>query len=146
MCISQHLDFDVARALDIALEKQARIVEGGLGLGARRDQRLRQIVRRRDDADALATTAARRLDHDRPADALGFLAEAIDIRLIRLEAGHERHARLRHQRARLGLDTHRSDGGRRRPDPDQPGVDDHLGERLRFGKEAVARMHAVAAG
>ena len=45
----------------------------------------------------------------------------------------------------LGLVAERLDGRGRRADPDQPGVDDGLGEVGVLGEEAVARVHRVGA-
>ena len=46
LAVAEHLDLDVARPLQIFLEIDRVVAEGGLGLGARGRERLREIVRR----------------------------------------------------------------------------------------------------
>ena len=60
-------------------------------------------------------------------------------------AGHQRGADLLRDVAGLDLVAQRGDGGRRRTDPDQPGVEDGLREVGVLGQEPVARVHRVGA-
>ena len=46
LAVAEHLDLDVARALQIFFEIDRVVAEGGLGLGARGGERVRQVVRR----------------------------------------------------------------------------------------------------
>src|SRR3546814_19132841 len=68
MLVAQHLDFDMARLLDVFLDEDAIVAEGILRLVGRRRKALRHFVGRARDAHALAAAAGRSLDHNRTAD------------------------------------------------------------------------------
>ena len=61
-------------------------------------------------------------------------------------AGHRRHAGLRRHLARRDLVAHQADRFGARPDEDQPGALDRLGEGGVLRQEAVAGMDGVGAG
>src|SRR6185295_3361814 len=63
---------------------------------------------------SLASTARGRLDEDRKAELRRRGFECFEILLIFLIAGHDGHARTRHQPFGLDLRTHRADRRRRR--------------------------------
>ena len=54
--------------------------------------------------------------------------------------GHDRNARLDHQRLGRILEAHRPDGGSRRSDKDQPRLLAGIGESRILGKKPVTRM------
>ena len=66
--VGEHLDLDVARLLDVALQVDGGVAERGLGLVLRLAHGGGKGIRIAHDADALAAAAAGRLDHERQAD------------------------------------------------------------------------------
>ena len=89
------------------------------------------------DPHAAAAAAGRRLDQHRQVG-LGHRR--------RVELGQHGHAGGGHQLLGLDLGAHRRDRGRRRADPDQPGVEHGLREVGVLGQEAVAGVDGVGAG
>ena len=146
VAIAEHLDLDVARLDDRALEDHGRIAERALRFGSRAAQRVGQRGGVLHQPHAAAAAAGHRLDHHREADLAG-LRDHRGIALIRaLVAGHARHAGLQHDLLGAGLVAHRGDRLRRRADEHQPGIAAGRGEILVLGEEAVAGMHRVGAG
>ena len=143
--VGQHLDLDVARRLDIALEVDGGVAEGAARLAPRRAQRARQLAGGADHAHALAAAAHGRLDHDgiahlgRHARGLGVVGDG------RLRARHHRHAQPDGGAPRRDLVAHGADGRGGRPDEDEPGGGARLGEARVLGEEAVARVHRLRA-
>ena len=107
--VGQHLDLDVARVGQVALEVDGGVAEELLALAGGALEGLLELVGLERDAEALAAAAARGLDRDRVADLLGDLRGGLDV-LDRLGgARHDRDARGLHQLARLRLRAHRLD-------------------------------------
>ena len=95
-----------------------------------------------------AAAAERGLDRDRQAVLVAANAITSSAPADRVgRAGGQRRADLGLAMCRaLDLVAERLDGGRRRADPGQPGVDDRLREVGVLGQEAVAGVHRVGAG
>ena len=144
--VGEHLDLDVARVLEVALEVDAVVGEELLALAGGALEGLLEVVGRHRDAEALAAAAARRLAGDRVADLLGLLARRLDVRGRLGRAGHDRHAGLGHDLARPRLRAHRLDRLRRRADEDDAGLGAGAGEVGVLGEEAVAGMDRLGAG
>ena len=66
--VAQHLDLDMARMVEILLEIDRIVAEGGLGLGAGEREGLGRRVGVVDDLHAASAAAGDRLDQHRPAD------------------------------------------------------------------------------
>ena len=145
--VAEHLDLDVARAFQPALEKDRPVAErrDRLAPGAG-DRARRARSRRSHDPHAAPAAAGRRLDQHRIAD----LSAPRPLDRRRPPARRRRAGSARPQRPQLlgrELVAHRArstsgDG----PDPDQPGGDHRLGERGVLGQEPVAGMHGVGSG
>ncbi len=146
VAVAEHLHLDVARRDDDLLDQHGGIAECGLRLALRALQRRGKIVLAFHQAHAAPATAGHRLDHDRIADALGFLGERLGRLAVALVARHHRHAGLGRDRLGVGLAAHLPHGGGRRPDELDARFAHGLGEIGVFGQEAVARMDAVGAG
>ena len=74
------------------------------------------------DAPQPATAAARgRLDQHRVADLVRLLLQELRVLPLAVIAGHDRHARLLHQRLGAILEAHGADRGGRRPDENEAG-------------------------
>ena len=135
--VGEHLDLDVAAALDVALGEHGAVAEGRPRLPLGGGERVGEIVGGAHDAHAPSAAAGRRLDEQRQADGV----EALDARV-----GEHRHAGGPHHRLGPDLRPHRGDRRRRRTDPRQSGGEDRLGERRRLGEEPVAGMDGIGAG
>ena len=144
--VGEHLDLDVARVRQVALDVDGRIREELLALARGALERLLELVLRLGDAEALAAASARRLDGDRVADRVrDHLARVLD-RLDRVgRARHDRHARLLHDLAGAGLRAHRVDRARGRADEDDPGLVAGAREGGVLGEEAVAGVDGLGA-
>ena len=146
--VGQHLDLDVARVGQVALEVDGRVAEELLALAGGALERVLQLVLAERDAEALAAAAAGRLDRDRIADRVRRSASRRVLdRSDRLgRAGHDRHAGRRHHLAGAGLGAHRLDRRGGRADERDPALLERGGERRVLGEEAVAGMDRLGAG
>ena len=97
------------------------------------------------DLEAAAAAAERRLDGDRQAVPARERDDLVGPADRAGGAGRQRGADRAGDVPGAHLVAQRLDGGRRRADPGQPGVDDGLGEVGVLGQEAVARVHRVGA-
>ena len=144
--VGKHLDLDVARVLEVALDVDAVVGEELLAFAGRALEGLLEIVRGHRHAEALAAAAARGLAGDRVAGFLGLLARRLDVRGGLGRAGHDRHPGLGHDLPRPRLRPHRVDRLRRRADEDDPGLSAGAGEVGVLGEEAVAGVDRFGAG
>ncbi len=145
--VGHHLDLDVARVGQVTLQVDGGVAEELLTLASGALEGVLQLVLGQRHPEALAATAAGRLDRHRVADGLvDHLAGILDG-LDRLGGtGHDRYAGLLHQLARTGLGAHGLDRRRRGTDEHDPGVLERLGEGGVLGQEAVAGMDRLGAG
>ena len=77
--VAEHLNFDMARLLDIFLDEHAVVAEARLGFGLRRVEALLDLFAAIGDAHALAAAAGRGLDHHRIADLVGDLRRLLGV-------------------------------------------------------------------
>jgi hypothetical protein len=75
VAVGEHLDLDVARALDQALQQHPVVAEGGTRLAAAGGERLAERGQVVDPAHALAAAAGSGLDQQRRADPGGLVLE-----------------------------------------------------------------------
>ena len=90
--VGEHLDLDVPRILEVALDVHGRVGEVRLALAPRRLERPLDLLRRPGDLETLAPAAGGRLDRDREADLV-----------LRPRARPRRSLPARSRRARSGL-------------------------------------------
>jgi hypothetical protein len=103
--VGDHLELDVTRADQVALDVHVGVAEGGLRLAARGVHLLRKALGPLDDLHAAAATARRRLDDQGEADPLGR-RQRLALGLEDAGAGQDGHAGLAHRRARPHLVAH----------------------------------------
>ena len=90
LAVAHHLDFDVARLVEILLDVDAVVAEGGLGLGAGGRPGDRAVSSLLRDLHAAPAAAGRRLDDDRVADLRGGRHGFVLGRRLALGAGDHR--------------------------------------------------------
>ena len=129
MLVGEQLNLDVPGPFEVALEVDAVVAEGGLGLASCGCDRVVELGGRADDAHPAAAAAGGRLDDQR--------------RLARLR--DRRHSRAGRDPLRCELVAAGAQRLRRRPDPGQARRRDRLGEVAVLGEEAVAGMDRVGA-
>ena len=104
--VGQHLNLDVARALDVTLDVNIAVLEGRRRFGRRRLERWPKLVFRAHDAHAAPAAAGRRFDDHRKA----YFAREFDRFFLGFKrlgaAGQDRHAGLLHRAARFDLFAH----------------------------------------
>ncbi len=144
--VRQALGLDVSRVVQVALDEALAAPEGGHGLADGGVVELGDLLEGACDLQAATASAVGSLDRDRQAV---LLSEGHD-----LVGASDRLSRARHQGrlgperdvARLDLVPEAVDRRRRGADPDEPRVQDGLGERRVLGEEAVSGVHGVSTG
>ena len=145
LAVAEHLNFDMPRAGDVALEIEAAIAECGARFGGCLRNLLAKLFRRLGDTNAAPAAPRRGLDHQRIAEASAGFDRRIDPLDPSFRAGDDADIRARRHLARRGFVAHGADRFRFRADEDQPRRLDHLSEIRVLGEEAVARMNGVGA-
>ena len=147
MLVGEHLDLDVARVGQVALEVDGVVGEELLALARGALEGVLELVRLERDAEALAAAAARGLDGDRVADRPRRSSRASSSvstgSVVPGTIGTP--AFFISSRARV-LEPIASIARRRRADEGDPGVLQALGERGVLGQEAVAGVDGLGAG
>ena len=144
--VRQHLDFDVARLLDVLLDEHAVVGEGGARLVLGRPEAFAGLLVVPGHAHALAAAAGGRLDHHRIADVAGDGDRLVVVGDDAQIAGHRVDARGLGQLLGLDLVAHGLDGVGVRADEGDPGGGESLLEFALLGQEAVAGMDGLGAG
>ena len=80
MLVAEHLDLDVARALDELLDEDAVVAEARQALAADAVELLAHVLLGPSEPHALAAAAGRGLHHHRIADAAGDLDGMVGVR------------------------------------------------------------------
>ena len=144
--VAEDLHLDVTRTDDVFLDEDALVAEGRARLRAGPLPAFFHLRRARRDAHALAAAAGGGLDHHRKADGLGNRDRFGGIADRAEMAGDRGDARRRGELLRFDLVAHRRDRPRIRPDEDDAGGGERLGEGGPLRQEPVARMHRLGAG
>ena len=131
--VGEHLDLDVPRPLEVALEEHGVVAERRRGLALRRVDRIVELRRRAHDPHAAAAASRGRLHEEREAD------------LVRLAGRQHRHAGARARLLRGELVAAGAQRRGRRPDPGEPGGEHRFRELGALGEKAVAGVHGVGA-
>ena len=143
--VAQHLDLDVARIGDEFLDEHAVVAEGGLRLRLRAREAFHHLGFGIGNAHALAAAAGGSLDHHRIADVVGDLHRLDFVGDDAEMAGHGGDVCGGRRFFGLDLVAHGGNGLGIRPDKDDAGSFQRLGEGLALGQEAVAGMHCLGA-
>ena len=146
VAVAQHLDLDMAWAGEIFFEIERIVAEGGLRLGARGRERLRQLGGILRELHAAPAAAGGSLDQHRKADVLRDRGGLLVGGDAGLRAGHDRNAEPLGGALGLDLVAHQADMRRLRSDEMDRMLLQDFGEARVLGQKAVARMHGVGAG
>ncbi len=142
--VAHHLDLDVARMGQEALDVELAVAERGLRLRRAALERRRQLVCARRRAHAAPAAAGHRFDHD------GSVGSEEGLRRLQgrrtVGAFQDRHAAGLRQRPRPALVAEQLQALRRRPHEGQPGRGAGPRERRVLREEPVAGVHRVGAG
>ena len=144
--VGEHLDLDVARVGQVALQVDGRVGEELLALARRTLERVLELVLGQGDAEALAAAAARRLDRHRVADLSSMILRASSTvatgAVVPGTIGTP--AAAINSRARV-FDPIASIARRGRADEHDPVLLQGRGEPRVLGQEAVAGMDRLRA-
>ena len=143
--VAQHLDLDVARPLDEALDEHAPVAEARLRLAGRAGKAFAAFAVVEGEPHALAAAAGGGLDHHRIADLARDLHRVVGAFDFAGIAGDRRHAGLLREPLRRDLVAHRAHRVRQRADERDARFGERLGEVRLLGQEAEAGMHGVGA-
>ena len=144
--IGKHLNLDMARVHDEALDEDPPVAEGRHRLVDGGRHALAQPGLVPDQPHALAAAAGRRLEHDRIADfaCRGDRRLGVVDRVLR--AWNSRNTGVGGDPAGGELVPHRRDGACRRADEGDSRLGQRLGEGRALGEEAIAGMYGLRAG
>ena len=144
--VGDHLRLDVARLVEITLDEALSAPERRDGLPGGRLEQLGDLLDGAGDLHAAAAAAEGSLDGHRNAVLAGERDDFVGV-LDRVGgARDQRRLGARGDVAGRHLVAKVADGLRARPDPDQSGVDDGLGEVGVLREEPVTGMDRVRAG
>jgi len=146
VAVAEHLHLDVARAFDPFFEQHDVVAERARRLALAAFERVDEILGPVDLAHPLAAAASDGLDQHRIADRVCLALEPLGRLVVTEIARSHRHPGIGHQRLGRILQPHRADAIRLRPDPDQPRVQNRLGEVRVLAEETVARVDRLGAG
>ncbi len=143
--ITEHLEFDMARMLHIALEDHARIAECTGRFALRGRQRVGKLRLAAHDAHALATAAGGGLDHQRETGAACLLGERASRLVGTVVARNEWYLMLLHQRLGGRLGTHRINALRARADKGDARIGTRTCKRGVLGEKTITRVDRLRA-
>ena len=146
MRVGQHLQFDVARAVEVLFQIHAVVAEGRLRLAARHTPGFLELIGRARHLHAAPAAARGRLDQHGVLHLFGDRARFLEGLERAGGARHQRHIQPPHRILRRDLVAHHADMVGRGADELQPMRLDHLGEARVLAQESVAGMHRVGAG
>ena len=144
--IAEHLDFDMARLLQIFLEVDRGIAERGFGLVGGSRERQHQILCAPRHLHAAAAAAGGSLHQHGKADCLGNRHRVLVRSDRAVGAGHHGNAEFLCGFLGLDLVAHQADVLGLGSDELQIVVGEDFGEAGVLREEAVAGMHGIGAG
>ena len=143
--VAEHLHFDVARPLDVALDIKPAVAEITGALAARAHDLVVERRRLADDAHALAAAAGGRLDQERKSNRPGASGEGRRVVIFDCR-WRDRKAAGGDEGAGAHLVAHEFDRLRSRTDKRKSRLRDLAGELGVLGQKAVARVDSAGAG
>ena len=146
MRISQHLQFNMARPIEVFFQINTVITKSRLGFGARDTPGFLNLISAVGHFHATATTAGSGLDQHGVFHRLRHFARLFQGFQCTQRTRHQRHAKAAHRVLGGDLVAHHADMLGRGADEFQPMRFHHFGKARVLGKEAVAGMDGIRAG
>ena len=143
MRIGEHLDLDMARPRDPALDQHPIVAEARAGLASRTFERIAEFGFGVGAPHPLAAAARHRLHQHREPDAAGVGEQCGIVLRLAVVTGDHRHPGRFHQALCGILQAHGADRGGRRADEDDAGGGAGFDECRVLRQEPVPRMHRV---
>ena len=143
--VGQDLKFDMMRTLDIFLDEDAAVAEGGQGLPRRDFHILAQLGIRADDPESASSAAGAGFDHDRVVGFFGKGQGLVDIGDAAFGSGDDRDADSFGELAGFDLAAHEVDGVRGGTDEGNAGGLAELGKFGVFREKSVSWMDGIGA-
>ncbi len=143
--IPHHLNFDMARSLNVALGVDATVSEVALGFTHGGEGGSAQLIRRAHDAHALAAAARSGFDQKRELKRSGRRQKSIKVR-VKTDAGRQRDASFCREFTRADFIAHQLDDRRLRADKADPRVFYQRGKSGVLGEKPIAGMDTFGAG
>src|ERR1041384_6904514 len=144
--ISENLNFDMPRSLDVFFNQQRSAPKTLLGFATGRFNRVYKLTLIANDSHAFAAAARRSFDQNGQADFNSYLTEDLNRLIFTVIAWNNRHTCRSHQLAGRALQPHLANRIRLRADEGDIRGFAGLGEIGDLGKKAVTRMNRVGAG
>ncbi len=141
--IGDHLDFHVARMLDVFFQVDVGIAEGGPGFGLGLVEGRLEGLLREGDTHAATPAAGRGLDQDGEPNLLGDGQRLVLVFHQPLATGHGGHAHLHRQAAGSVLVAYQGHGLRGRANELDLAATAHVGEMGVLGEKSVAGMDGL---
>ncbi len=144
--VGDDLRFDVAGLVEVPLDEAFPAPERGDRFAGGRVEQLGDLLAGAGDFHAASAATERGFDRDRQTVLVGEGEDLVGVLHRFGGARHGRGFRAGGDVAGGDLVTEVADRLRRRPDPDQPGIDHGLGEVGVLGEEPVAGVDGVGTG
>ena len=145
--VGEHLDFDVARALQVAFHIDHRVAERRACFGFGHFDGLDEVFFFLDHAHTASAAATRCFDNHGITDFVGGFEDFGGIvGQGAVRTGNARYARFNHRVFGGNFVAHQADSFGFGADEDEAGLFDLFGKVGVFGKEAVARVDGIRAG
>ena len=145
MCVAEHLNFDVAWALDVFFDQHRVVTKTVFGFAFARGQCGVKLLRLLHHAHAFAAAACAGLDQHRETDFFGFLFQQRRFLICTVITRHQGHTGFLHQLFGRSFEPHRPDRQRRWSDKHQTRIGTGLGESVVLAQKAVPRVHGFSA-
>jgi hypothetical protein len=142
-CVEQDLDFYVPGSLEVSLEDEPIVAEGGRGLPPSCSDRVAELAGVAHDPHALAAASTRGLDDQRKAEVARSPRQCLVGLVLVVVSGEDRHVESNRDVARRSLVTELPDRGGGRADPADAGCLDRIGEFRVLRQEPIAGMERI---
>ena len=145
MAVTKHLNFNVARALNIFFDQHRVVAKAVFGFPLTRCQRSCKVLRLLDDPHALATAAGTGLDQHRVANLCRFVLQQASVLIGTVITRNQWHTSLFHQLLGGCLEPHGLNSRGRRPNKDQASFCTGLRKGVVLAQKSITRVNGLGA-
>ncbi len=146
MAVSEDLDLDVARVIDVLFDEQRAVAKRALPFASCRSNGIAEASLFANELHPLATTAGACFQENGEADLYRFLGEHGRGLVRAVVSGNHRHPGLRDEGFGFALGSHRPNRIGSGADEDHPGARACIRECGVLGEEAIAGVDGIASG